>query len=643
MEKGWVFVENWAFTPTDDSAYSNKEYADEKWDTLSPVFKTNRESKGKYKVYPGIGWFRYYFTVDSTMLNKPFALTVSHAGASEVYLDGKLLKKTGKIKAEKHEIDYTDINSSPFIFTIKDSGVHVFAVRYANYYAEKFDKFFNEEQGGFYLAMNHANGTVAREVYIAEITTFITMLIAGVFMALAIVHFLMFLFYRSEVYNFYFSLFNISIALSAYATYLKVRAANPIYEMVGSSAGFFLFLLLIFSITGFINVLFSKSKTRFRIFAFICLAILILRFIFPVVAYISVALMFFVILIETFVVIVIAIAEKVKGAWIVGFGFLFLMVVLFALFAIAIANGGNLSYDDNHATEGAIVLTILCIAFISVPISISAFLAWKFAVVNIDLKKQLKQVRWLSDKTLAQELEKKQLLETQNERLEKEVAERTEEIHLEKKKSDDLLLNILPSEIAEELKLKGESKAHKYDEVSVLFTDFVNFTKISEQLGVDELLHELNVNFTAFDRIMEKHGLEKIKTIGDAYLAVSGLPVANSRHAQNTILAALDILEFVKIRKAEVPYGLDIRIGINSGSLIAGIIGVKKFAYDIWGDTVNTAARMEQNSEAGKINISAQTYELVKEEFACSYRGKIGAKNKGEIDMYFVAAKHEMV
>ena len=209
-------------------------------------------------------------------------------------------------------------------------------------------------------------------------------------------------------------------------------------------------------------------------------------------------------------------------------------------------------------------------------------------------------------------------------------------IETSKKKTDELLLNILPGEVAEELKQKGESKAQRYDEVSVLFTDFVNFTKISEQLGVEELLNELNINFTAFDKIMEKYGLEKIKTIGDAYLAVCGLPVNDERHAQNTVKAALDILEFVQKRKQEVPYGLDIRIGINSGPLIAGIIGVKKFAYDIWGDTVNTAARMEQNSQPGKINISEKTYGLVKDEFSCIHRGKLSAKGKGEIDMYFV-------
>ncbi|WP_158605967.1 adenylate/guanylate cyclase domain-containing protein [Taibaiella sp. KBW10] len=206
----------------------------------------------------------------------------------------------------------------------------------------------------------------------------------------------------------------------------------------------------------------------------------------------------------------------------------------------------------------------------------------------------------------------------------------------EKEKSEHLLLNILPQEVAEELKQNGTSKAKYFNEVTVLFTDFVNFTTMSEKLGAEELLEELNENFTAFDRIMERHGLEKIKTIGDAYLAASGLPVNQARHAQNAVAAALDILDYVEDRKNKVPYGLSIRIGINSGSLIAGIIGVKKFAYDIWGDTVNTAARMEQNSTPGNINISENTYRLIEKEFSCTYRGKIEAKNKGAIDMYFV-------
>lgn len=202
----------------------------------------------------------------------------------------------------------------------------------------------------------------------------------------------------------------------------------------------------------------------------------------------------------------------------------------------------------------------------------------------------------------------------------------------ERNRSDNLLLNILPSEIAAELKQNGQSAARQYNNVTVLFTDFVNFTGLSEQMSPTELVAEIHQNFTAFDAIMEKYGLEKIKTIGDAYLAVCGLPNETPDHAARVAKAALEIVDFMKTRKGR----FQIRIGIHTGPVVAGIVGVKKYAYDIWGDTVNTAARMEQYSDAGKVNISAATHELIKDEFTCSYRGKINAKNKGEIDMWFV-------
>lgn len=205
----------------------------------------------------------------------------------------------------------------------------------------------------------------------------------------------------------------------------------------------------------------------------------------------------------------------------------------------------------------------------------------------------------------------------------------------EKKKSEDLLLNILPPEIAEELKQTGKSEARQYDHVSVLFTDFVNFTGISETLSPKELVSEIDICFQAFDEIVERNGLEKIKTIGDAYLAVCGMPEEDNHHATKVINASIEIRNFISERKKHGGK-FEIRMGVHSGILIAGIVGVKKFAYDIWGDTVNTAARMEQNSEAGKINISGATYELVKDKFKCTHRGKIEAKNKGMIDMYFV-------
>lgn len=205
----------------------------------------------------------------------------------------------------------------------------------------------------------------------------------------------------------------------------------------------------------------------------------------------------------------------------------------------------------------------------------------------------------------------------------------------EKQRSDDLLLNILPQEVAEELKQTGSSEARQYDNVTVLFTDFVGFTLLSEKLSPKELVQEIHECYTAFDGIIQRYGLEKIKTIGDAYLAVCGLPIANAKHAENVVQAAIEIAKFIAERKLEKE-SFSIRIGVHSGSVVAGIVGVKKYAYDIWGDTVNTAARMEQNSESGKINISGSTFELIKDKFPCEYRGKIEAKNKGKIDMYFV-------
>ena len=213
-----------------------------------------------------------------------------------------------------------------------------------------------------------------------------------------------------------------------------------------------------------------------------------------------------------------------------------------------------------------------------------------------------------------------------------------------KKLSDELLLNILPAEVAEELKAKGSAEAQLIDEVTVLFTDFKGFTALSEKLTPKELVHDLNDCFSAFDRIMEKYGMEKIKTIGDAYMAAGGLPTVNTTHATDAVKAAIEIRDFIAKGKqqklaAGLPY-FEIRIGMHTGSVVAGIVGVKKFAYDIWGDTVNTASRMESSGEAGMINISETTYTLVKDTFKCNYRGEIEAKGKGKVKMYFVEEYH---
>lgn len=211
-------------------------------------------------------------------------------------------------------------------------------------------------------------------------------------------------------------------------------------------------------------------------------------------------------------------------------------------------------------------------------------------------------------------------------------------IKKEKSIADNLLLNILPEEVAEELKANGKVEPRYFENVTVLFTDFKEFTKTVDKLSAKDMVTEINYCFSTFDEIISRYHIEKIKTLGDAYMAVCGLPLPDQKHAENVVNAAKEIAAFMVERYAKMEdKTFQIRIGINSGSIIAGIVGVKKFAYDIWGDTVNTAARMEQSSEAGKINISQATYDLVKDKFKCEYRGEIEAKGKGHVKMYYVS------
>lgn len=212
-----------------------------------------------------------------------------------------------------------------------------------------------------------------------------------------------------------------------------------------------------------------------------------------------------------------------------------------------------------------------------------------------------------------------------------------------RQRSDELLLNILPEEVAEELKIKGSADAKHFDDVTVMFTDFKDFTRISEKLSPTELVNEIHFCFKAFDEIISKHNIEKIKTIGDSYMCAGGLPVINRTNAYDVVQAAMEINNFMQqhsaIRKLEGKEIFEIRIGVHTGPVVAGIVGVKKFAYDIWGDTVNIASRMESSGVAGKVNISGTTYAHIKNKFRCTHRGKITTKGKGNFDMYFVESQ----
>ena len=209
-----------------------------------------------------------------------------------------------------------------------------------------------------------------------------------------------------------------------------------------------------------------------------------------------------------------------------------------------------------------------------------------------------------------------------------------------RRRADSLLLNILPDVVAEELKETGSTEPVYFDSASVMFTDFKGFTQIAEGLSPRELVVELDRCFSYFDSLMDRYNLEKLKTIGDSFMCAGGVPAANHTHAIDCVLAALEIQSFMnQMKELKSQQGLpywELRLGIHSGPLVAGVIGEKKFAYDDWGDTVNTASRAESSGAVGRINITGETRELIKDFFDTKYRGSISAKNKGEIEMYFV-------
>lgn len=255
-------------------------------------------------------------------------------------------------------------------------------------------------------------------------------------------------------------------------------------------------------------------------------------------------------------------------------------------------------------------------------------------IQNSETSKQIAQM------TLRYEIEQKEQAAEAERIKNAELTKAFLSLEQEKKRSEELLNNILPEEISQELKEYGKTKARSFESATVLFADIQGFTSISTQLSAEDIVSSIDEYFEAFDRVVEKHGIEKIKTIGDAYLCVGGIPVATQNHAEAVLQTAKDFLaevERLKLsRSAEGKHTFEFRLGIHTGPVVAGIVGIKKFAYDIWGDTVNTASRLQQYSEPNRINISEHTFRLIEDKFACTYRGEIEAKNKGKLKMYFV-------
>lgn len=321
--------------------------------------------------------------------------------------------------------------------------------------------------------------------------------------------------------------------------------------------------------------------------------------------------------------------------------------------SLVISAYGDLKNIRTAMNEGAFDFLIKPIDFLDFEITLNKTIEnVNFIIASLEGQQQLAIEK--EEKLKAQEelllkvQENANLIKEQNVALELKVLERTKElvlknemILLEKDKSDKLLLNILPFEIAQELKQSGKTEAKYFENVTVMFTDFKDFTKIAANMQPQQLVQEIDTCFKAFDNIIDKYQIEKIKTIGDSYMVAAGLPVKNDSHSIDIVKAAIEIQQYMEkhmaANKLNGNLGLgQLRIGIHTGEVVAGVVGSKKFAYDIWGDAVNLASRMESYGEPGMVNISENTYRLIKENFKCTYRGEIAVKNKGDVAMYFV-------
>ncbi|RYD93468.1 MAG: hypothetical protein EOP54_19110, partial [Sphingobacteriales bacterium] len=482
FRSGYYFNGQWKFKPGDNPHYKQPGWPDTDWVSINT--KTLRRTATD-TAYRGIAWLRYQFRVDTTLLYRPLSMEIRQRGASEVYLDGTLLCTLGKVGTQD-QADYQTSFVIPYLFSLKDTGGHTLAVRYDNSLVPK-----GQGNSGILLGIHEANSYYSYYFPDREEMITILMFITGVFVALSFMHMLLFIFYRKALYNLFFGLYNAAIAFLTYTAFVMSNSHDFVESRNAMNWWFYGFLVFGLSITGFVNDLFGKRKTRFYILLALALLLPLVYILNTQAGALALAAYVLFVVAEGFIMIIRAMFRKERAAFIVGGGILLFFCVVIILIIGLIVNDGQLDTSTGWVGESlGIMLLILLVSF---PISISAYLAWQFSSTSNRLKKQLAEVERLSG-------EKQRMLEGQNEQLEFQVVERTKELQQEKQKSDNLLLNILPQEVAEELKEKGASKAQYYDEVSVLFTDFVNFTGIAEQLGVDELLEELNINFTAFDQ-----------------------------------------------------------------------------------------------------------------------------------------------
>jgi len=417
-------VENWLYHAGDDPVMATAGYDDSKWDSLNPTMRIEGKANDTF----GIGWFRLHMIVDSSIIRRPLALEIAHYGASEIYFDGKKIASFGVINGKDRSI-YYDPQDVPFLLIIPEAGEHLLSVRYANYNAQNNYRIFKSSFRGFYMVLGTADNFIKWERTQGIFNGCIYMLLLGIFIALAMSHIFIFINYKLIKSNLFFSIFCFLFAIGALSIYLSRVCHAPSIQLMNNYISVIIISGACFSLAGFTTELFSAKRLHFKIIAGLCILCLIIWEInlkIGIIAYLS---LIGTVTGRSIVITIFAIYRKKKGAVTIGIGILFFTLFIFGCLVSGLI--GKLNFDEN-TIEGIILSAIAAASILSIPVSMSLYLARNFAGINKDLNEQLQQVQVLSQKTIEQEQEKKQMLEHQKEDLEREVAMRTSEVIAQK-------------------------------------------------------------------------------------------------------------------------------------------------------------------------------------------------------------------
>jgi class 3 adenylate cyclase len=677
----------WLFIGEDSAEFASATYNDAAWKVLHDQTVLGDISPQ----WKGCGWFRLHITCDSAIGDETLALMLNHRSAAEIYIDGKRVAAQGLVGCSPYdEIEASalaliiplqdnrrsETHSSESLTTksgsieVRKPRNHVIAVRFSNHnflnlrstwffpnIVERFDS-------GFDIKIRSYNDALALVLRTRTVRTIVTMIPLGILLFVAFLYAVFYIFIRRDRTNLFLSLYSIATAILCFL--LLYRIQGQANRFVMAWVGFFVVVsiaALAISLMAMLNwVVYRRLLPRLWLLWTPLLTILVAaRFLLSSTVWNNLLIVLILGgLIDMTIIMLDALRQKVEDAMIIACGS--------AVFLISAGVYTFLYVQQQQHILWLYAMATYC-SFLSMPVTMAFFIARRFARVNDRLLEQLDTVKQLSEQALEQEKEKQSLIEGQKQELERVVDERTKqlqesntllneqtrqiqasnlellrknvEIASEREKADEILLNILPAPIAERLKAGEQTIAEKLHDVTVLFADIAGFTRFASSVAPEKLVAILDKVFSEFDRLVEKHNAEKIKTIGDAYMVVGGLWQHGSNVSVNHVEAiarlAIEMQDAVGRLSQELELiGLTVRIGLHSGEAVAGIIGTKKLNYDLWGDTVNTASRMESHGEAGKIHCTEQVAVRLRHKFIFTERGEIRIKGKGLMHTYFL-------